>query len=354
MEALWHSFLTLIQPIVIPDWGALIGLLPVFIGLLVILWVLATVRRFATAGPSRRGPARIAPVAPEGLHMPGPSWAPILAAAGTFLLLFGVAVGGLIVWVGLAALVSALIYWLGEGLRDYDRTAGAGTMVPAVVHPGPPPGVHMPGPSFRPVLVALGFFLLLAGVVFGGLVLAVGLLALVVSLLGWLRDARHEYVRTEEADLTGHLENITAPAPPTRLVGLFVVLTVLAACVQTGILPPQSGSSGGAPASAAPSGSPGASADISITAKGIAYDNKSFEVAAGKPFTVAFKNDDPSTIPHDVDLRQSDAKTVLKDQKTITGGESVVYQYDALQPGTYVLMCSVHPIPAMTATLTVK
>ena len=41
--------------------------------------------------------------------------------------------------------------------RDYDHVADLHpTVVPAVVHQGPPPGVHMPGPSFRPFLASLG------------------------------------------------------------------------------------------------------------------------------------------------------------------------------------------------------
>ncbi len=352
MEELWHEFLDLIQPIVIPDWGALIELLPVFLGLAVLLWISLLIRRFATAGPTRRGPARLTPVAPAGLHMPGPSWAPVLAAGGVFLLFYGLVLGGLLLWVGLAALVASLIFWLGEGLRDYDQVAGGPTALPAVIHQGPPPGVHMPGPSFRPLLVSLGFALLVAGLVFGEVLLAVGALAMVVALLGWLRDARLEYVKTEEADVTGHLENIAPPKAPTRLVGFFVVLTVLAACVQAGVLPPSSGGAGpdGSPvATEAPSG-----ADHTIVAKGIAYDIKTLEAEAGKPFTVLFKNEDPSSVPHDIDVREQDAKTVVIDHPTISGGRETIYEFEALDAGTYVFICSIHPIPAMTGTLTVK
>lgn len=354
MEALWHSLLKLIEPIIIPDWGALITLLPVFIGILIVLWILSTLRRFATAGPSRRGRTRVAPVTPAGLHMPGPSWAPVLAAAGVFLLLYGLVLGGLLLWVGVAALASSLLYWLGEGLRDYDHAIGASTALPAVVHSGPPPGVHMPGPSYRPLLSSLALALLVAGLVFGGLILAIGAAAMVVALLGWLRDARQEYVKTEEADTSGHLESIAAPATPTRLIGTFAVLVILAALVQAGILPPQS-TPAGAEASAKPAASgPATAADFSIVAKGIAFDIKTLDVAAGKAFTIAFKNEDPASVPHDIDIRQSDGKTVVKNQDTIAGGQSDVYQYDALQPGTYRFICSIHPIPAMTGTLTVK
>ena len=352
MEELWHSLLDLIQPIVIPDWGALIDLLPVFLALAVLLWIGSLIRRFSTAGPSRRRPARTAPVAPANLHMPGPSWAPILAAAGVFLLFYGLVLGGLLLLVGLAALVASLLFWMREGLSDYDQVAGGPPALPAVAHEGPPPGVHMPGPSFRPLLVSLGFALLVAGLVFGELLLAVGALAMVVALLGWLRDARMEYVKTEEADMSGHLENIAPPKPPTRLVGFFVVLTVLAACVQAGVLPPSSGGAG-PDGSAVPPEAP-TTADFTIVAKGIAYDTKSLEVEAGKPFTILFKNEDPSSVPHDIDVRESDAKTVVIDHPTINGGQEVVYEFKALDPGTYVFICSIHPIPAMTGTLTVK
>ncbi len=88
-------------------------------------------------------------------------------------------------------------------MRDYDRAAGSGTTLPAVVHAGPPPGVHMPGPSFRPILAAIAVAVLFYGLVFGGWLLAIGLIMLVLSLVGWLRDARAEYVLAERADANG-------------------------------------------------------------------------------------------------------------------------------------------------------
>jgi plastocyanin len=32
----------------------------------------------------------------------------------------------------------------------------------------------------------------------------------------------------------------------------------------------------------------------------------------------------------------------------------MVYEYDALQPGSYVFICSIHPVDAMKGTLTVE
>src|SRR4249920_1540909 len=37
-----------------------------------------------------------------------------------------------------------------------------------------PPGIHMPGPSFAPAFAATGTFLLLIGLVFGGIALVLG------------------------------------------------------------------------------------------------------------------------------------------------------------------------------------
>jgi plastocyanin len=201
-------------------------------------------------------------------------------------------------------------------------------------------------------------FLLIAGLVFGGWILVLGVLALVVSLLGWLRDARLEYVKTEEADRTGHLENIAAPTTPIRLVGLFGVLLVVAILFQAGILPPGSAPAGGPGGSPAPGG-PGPSGpppDVAATivAQAIAFDVKELKAVADQPFKILFRNEDPSSVPHDVDVRQSDGKTVVQDHPTINGGQEVVYEFEPLPAGSYVYICSVHPIPAMTGTLTVN
>ena len=87
MNALWQSILDLLSRVVIPDWGELIKLLPLGLAGLTVLWFAWTIRRFATAGPTRRAPARLTPVTPPSLHMPGPTYAPIVAAVGAAALL---------------------------------------------------------------------------------------------------------------------------------------------------------------------------------------------------------------------------------------------------------------------------
>jgi plastocyanin len=203
------------------------------------------------------------------------------------------------------------------------------------------------------------------GLVIGGWVLALAVIFLVWTLLGWLVDFTAEYRKVEEADHTGHLENIPDRRLPLRTLQVFTVAFVVLGLWQLGIIPPAGPATAGAPgASGAPAGSgapasgggggqppPGA---LAVTAKNIEYDVKTLEVDSGKPFTIFFKNDDPASVPHDVDLRSADGSQLLQDQPTINGGTTQAYHYNALQPGTYEFRCSVHPVPAMTGTLTVK
>jgi plastocyanin len=341
---------------VLPDWNALRALFPVFLALLFIAWFAFTARKWATVGPRRRAPARVAPVPPAHVHMPGGSTAPILAALGTGALFFGLVAGGIALAVGALLLVVTLLFWLREGMRDYDRTEPS-QLLPAVVHEGPPPGVHMPGPSIRPLLGALGSAALFAGLVFGGWVLVLAVVFLVYTLIGWLVDFTAEYRKIEEADRTGHLENIPSRPLPARTLQVFAVLFALIGLWQLGIFPPSTTSAGGPGASPGASGAPaasgGAAGGLTLVAKTIEYDRKALEVPAGKPFTIHFVNEDPATTTHDVDIHDSGG-AVLQDQEPVPGGKSADYAYDALEPGTYTFICSIHPIPQMTGTLTVK
>ncbi|MGH7641920.1 MAG: aa3-type cytochrome oxidase subunit IV [Candidatus Dormibacteria bacterium] len=52
---------------------------------------------------------------------------------------------------------------------------------------------HLPGPSFWPILLAIGIAMSLIGVITKLEVVIVGLILVLVSLGGWVREARHEY-----------------------------------------------------------------------------------------------------------------------------------------------------------------
>jgi plastocyanin len=90
-----------------------------------------------------------------------------------------------------------------------------------------------------------------------------------------------------------------------------------------------------------------------VTATGIAFVEKELTAPADEAFNIHFVNEDPAGVIHDIDIRDSGGQT-LQDQPTIDGGEETTYAYTPLAAGDYVYICSIHPIPAMTGTLTVE
>jgi plastocyanin len=381
IEDLWSSLIELSSQLVVPDWGALVALIPILLATLGSLYITWTVFRYATAGPTRRGRRRLTPSPPPGTHLPGPSFAPILGAIGAFMFVFGIFSGGPWLAIGVAVLVVTLLYWGREALRDYDRVATAesgpqtaivpiGALAPSASTP--PPGVHIPAPSFRPLLVAFAMTLLVAGLVVGGWAALLGALAVVATTLGWLRDARREYVAVEAADRSGHLDAGRAPVWPIATFALLAVLVAGGVLLSSGVLPNAGGDvtasagtggsggggSGSAPGSAGGGGSgsgatPAPSqpdADVHVTAQGIAFLETSITAPANKPFTIAFDNRDGGTL-HNIVINDG-AGTTRFDGDLITGPKAVIYDVPALTPGTYTFVCKVHP--AMTGTLTVQ
>jgi mono/diheme cytochrome c family protein/plastocyanin len=112
------------------------------------------------------------------------------------------------------------------------------------------------------------------------------------------------------------------------------------------------GDNGGQP-SGPPASLPPDATVLDLVAEQIAFDLKALEVPAGQPFGIHLANRDSPGVPHDVDIRTQDG-TVLQNQPTLDGGQETTYVYEPLEAGTYVFICSVHPIPAMTGTLTVR
>jgi cupredoxin-like protein len=369
LEQIWHNLIQFTTQFVVPDWGGLIALLPIALLALVIVYLIWNVVRMATAPPKRRGVRRLDPLPPPGIHMPGPTFAPIFGAVGTFLLMFGLIAGGIALWLGVVALTLTLLYWGREALTDYDHIpevaaeGGTITMLPAVVHDGPPAGVHMPGPSFRPILGAIGSTLLVFGFVVEGWFMVAGFVILAITLLGWLRDARREYVATVEADETGHIENGPAPRWPIPTLVAIVAIVAVAAVLTSNFFPrgttvspaPSAGASGAPPASGAPGSAaappPSAApiaADVVITAHGIAWATPNVTGPAGKAFKLALDNQDPN-VPHDIVIKDQSGGQVFKTE-VVTGPKSQVFEAPVLQPGSYPFVCSIHP--NMTGTLT--
>jgi plastocyanin len=370
LDAIWTWILDLVALLVTPDWGSLIGLLPVAVMALVLVWVVWMIRRFRIQPRARRGKMPIPRKTPAGIHMPGPSFAPVFAAIGVALLFFGLVWGGPILILGIVALVLTLLYWLAEGMRIYDHDiGGTAPQLPAVIHDGPPPGVHMPGPSFRPIVGAVGMAILFFGLVYGGWMLIAGVLALVATLVGWLVDAVADYRRTVEADRTGHVSSGPVPRTPSLLFSTLAVVFVGGILLQTGLLPPGkangdtgAGASGspapsgaaasGAPASsgAAPSSGPAITGDVNITAQNVAYVQTSFTAKANTPFTIAFSNEDPG-VTHNIEIVDPSGAPLWKGV-IFPGVETRLYQVPALGAGEYTFVCSVHASMTGRASIT--
>jgi plastocyanin len=359
LEQVWNSILKFTEQLVIPDWAGLVALIPIGLLAVVVLWLVWTVRRFALAGPTQRGKRRLTPVPPPGVHAAPGSMAPILAAIGASLLIAGLVAGGPLIVVGAVVLVLTLLYWGREGLRDFDHLTHVQPL-PAQV-PGPTPhGIHMIGPSFRPILASLAVAVLFYGLVFGGWLLAAGVLLTIITLLGWLRDARAEYVEAVAADQTGHIEPLPAPKVPTGLLWAGAILVAGALVLNLGILPPRSSNAGGPGGSGQPAGSGGPApsgsgggggggADIQISAEGLKFSTDAVKAPADKQFKIAFDNKDAG-IQHDIAVLDSTGK-ILFNGGDVTGPKAETYDVNPLPAGAYKFICTFHT--NMTGQLTV-
>jgi plastocyanin len=363
MDAVWDQILKFLAQIITPDWGSLIALLPLAILGLVVLYLLYLGVSYARAGPTRRGRQRITPIPPPGVHPPVPSFAPFFGAIATFLVLFALVAGGIAIPLALIGMVLALLYWGREAMAEHDHLLGTerAEIEPATTEP--PPGVHAPVPSFQPILASIALAIIFFGLVFGPALLLVGVVTLVISLVGWLRDARREYRLVEQADETGHLAPPPAPAFPIGTLALFAVLIAGGILVQAGVFPPRtsttaaagsspaaSGGTSGAGASPPPSAAPAPKGDVTIVAEGIQFTTADVSGPAGKPFTVSFTNKDQGT-DHNVEIKNGGGQEVFKGD-LVKGVASTLYNVPALPAGSYPFSCTVHP--TMTGTLTAK
>lgn len=96
-----------------------------------------------------------------------------------------------------------------------------------------------------------------------------------------------------------------------------------------------------------PSGAP----VVKQEAKNIGFLNANLTAPANAPFVIEFTNSDPSSVTHDIDIKDGSG-TVVGNQDPIPGGTKKDYTYTPLAAGTYTFFCSIHS--NMTGTLTVQ
>jgi plastocyanin len=90
---------------------------------------------------------------------------------------------------------------------------------------------------------------------------------------------------------------------------------------------------------------------LRITAKDLSFSAGTLAAPAGKPFQIAFDNQDAA--PHNVAIyRDASAAEKIFVSDPFRGSALVVYDVPALQSGTYYFRCDVHP--AMRGELTAR
>jgi len=117
---------------------------------------------------------------------------------------------------------------------------------------------------------------------------------------------------------------------------------------------PTASASPSAPASpSSPAASAPAGAGLTVVARNFTFELKELTTAADQPFQITLDNQDAG-VPHDIDIRQGGTTVEGGDTQFFNGVAMQTFDYPALAAGTYEFICSVHPTPAMTGTLTVE
>jgi plastocyanin len=263
LSDLWDRLIAWTGTIVAPDWGALVALIPIALGLVVLAFLVITSIKWASAGPSRRTPGRRLPSAPDGTPIRAPKYGPLLLALGVFIAVFGLVAASPVLAVGIALSLFGGGWWAVE-------VRAAGRL----------------GPRLRTRRVAL----------VGGIVAVVAVLALTSKVVP---DAPRSAVLPTIPPATP-----TAPLPAT---------------------------------------------DAQLTAVNLAFTPTSLSGPAGRPFTVAFDNQD--SLPHNLEIRDASGAVVFRGD-IVTGPIVTVYAIPSLPAGQYPFLCTVHP--AMVGTLAVK
>lgn len=112
-----------------------------------------------------------------------------------------------------------------------------------------------------------------------------------------------------------------------RLIAIGLVVAALTGCAQVGAAP-------GAPSPTVPADA------VRVVANGMAFDEATVSVPAGRAFTLALENREQ--VPHNVVIRDGAGKT-LSEGEVFGGPGTRSQQVPALAAGSYPFLCALHP-----------
>ena len=410
---IWTGLLEFILALIVPVWGDLIQYIPLLlIGLVILstLWLISYWRRNGAANQPRVPKPRQSGRKPEDLHLPGPSLWPFVAPAGLLLMVGSLAFGALqplisilvlvagilgtpIDWVlvqlglahersaatitiatdgsssliavatfglGLTISVIGVIGWYLDAGKEYAEVEAGGhghaqiTAESSASGPAwalePPPGVHLPGPSAWPFLAPVGLFFIVAGFIFGPVLLVGGVIMAAIAALGWTRDADKELI---DVEAHGHATPETRDPEKAWPDALIPIYTGVAAIVLVITLLPWALTflpSGGATDEV--TGPAPVSMPIVTASTVTQFDIDEIATFADEPFTIDFENQQPG-VPHNIAIYETSAQEVeFFNGEIFNGPDSRIYEVGALSAGEYFFVCSVHP--PMIGTLYVR
>lgn len=93
-----------------------------------------------------------------------------------------------------------------------------------------------------------------------------------------------------------------------------------------------------------------AAADVTLTSRDMAFDEKTITISAGSPWSLQLVNEDAA--PHNVAIYSDESAGESLFVGEMISSTTIVYQVPALEAGTYFFRCDLHP--EMNGTLVVE
>ncbi|HET7482232.1 MAG TPA: cupredoxin domain-containing protein, partial [Actinomycetota bacterium] len=96
----------------------------------------------------------------------------------------------------------------------------------------------------------------------------------------------------------------------------------------------------------------GTSGGLTISAQNVAFSTDTLTLPADEDASLAFANDDASSIQHNIGIYDKEGGKELFKGDPIPGGTDTTYSIPALKKGSYYFQCDIHP--GMNGSVTVE